>query len=159
MILAVLANVFFIASPTFATSIAPTTTTPAPTFATLGDCGKSFLTFKPWFNGLCDDANNTIAPPDTFTTSTTNGLTVFVWVIVLNVIAILLQLIGYLSVGFIIWGGYSFILAQGEPSKLSTAQKTIINAIIGLIIAIFANVIINTVIHFLTKDALPGGKI
>ena len=60
----------------------------------------------------------------------------------------LIRLVGYLSVGFIIWGGFKYILAQGEPSGLVAAKKTIINAMIGLIIAILAYAIINTIMHF-----------
>ncbi|MCL2085351.1 pilin [Candidatus Saccharibacteria bacterium] len=122
--------------------------TPAPGTSSGRNCGKSFLTFQPWFNHLCVDGA-IVSPNDV------GGLPTFIWIIVLNILAILLQLVGYLSVGFIIWGGFSYILAQGEPSKISASTRTVVNAVIGLIIAIFANVLINTIVHFIA----PGESI
>jgi len=147
LVLAGFANVFFAQKP----ADAMPSTTPLTIFArnvTLGDCNKSFLTFRPWFNGLCIEGGEgvvgTIASPNDV-----GGLPTFIWIIVLNILAILIQLVGYLSVGFIIWGGFQYILAQGEPDKLASAKKTITNAIIGLVLAIFSTVIINTIINFI----------
>ncbi len=106
------------------------------------DCGKSFLTFKPWFNGLCE--NDTIVTPDAV-----GGIATFVWIIILNILAILFQLAGYLTVGFLIYGGYQYVLARGQPGHLEKAKKTIQNAIIGLVIAIMATFAVNTVVNII----------
>jgi hypothetical protein len=104
------------------------------------------LTFQPWFNHICTGSGSSTeikSPVDV------GGLAPFIWIIVLNVLAILLQLVGYLSVGFIIWGGFKYILAQGEPSSLVAARQTVLNAVIGLVIAILANLLINTIFWFI----------
>lgn len=51
----------------------------------------------------------------------------------------------YLAVGYIIYGGYLYILASGDPTKNLTARKTIIRACIGLAIVMLANVILNSI--------------
>jgi hypothetical protein len=51
---------------------------------------------------------------------------------------ILLHVAGLVAVGYIIWGGVQFITAQGDPGATKKARQTIINAIIGLIIALIA---------------------
>lgn len=42
------------------------------------------------------------------------------------------------AVGYIIYGGVQFVIAQGESDKTKKARQTIINAIIGLVIALMA---------------------
>lgn len=52
---------------------------------------------------------------------------------------------GFLSVAFIFYGGISFILSGGQEEKIKSAVSTIRYAIIGLIVTIFATVIVGTV--------------
>lgn len=104
-----------------------------------GDCGTSGLPLglRPWYDGLCSGSE--IAEP-----SDQDDLVKFVWVIVLNVLFDLLLVSGYLAVGFIIWGGYLYIMAQGEPGRAFKGQKTLTSAIIGLVIVLSASVLVNT---------------
>jgi hypothetical protein len=62
--------------------------------------------------------------------------------IFLAIAEILLRLSGLVAVGFIIYGGIKYILSQGEPDGVQQAQSTIINACIGLVIAIFSTAIV-----------------
>lgn len=97
-------------------------------------CDAVFLTLPPWYDGLSSDCkriDNKIAPQK------------FVPILLSNIVEIILQLVGYVAVGFIIYGGFMYMIATGEPQKLAGAKSTILNAIIGLIIAIFAVVIVN----------------
>jgi hypothetical protein len=55
---------------------------------------------------------------------------------------ILLRVAGLVAVGFVIYGGLRYITAQGEPESLKSAQATIINALIGIVIAILATTIV-----------------
>lgn len=50
----------------------------------------------------------------------------------------LLRVAGMVAVGFIIYGGVKYIMSQGSPEETAAAQKTIINALIGLVLAIMA---------------------
>ena len=61
---------------------------------------------------------------------------------------------GLLSVIFIFIGGISFILSGGQEDKIKQAVSTIRYAIIGLIITIFAVIIVGAVGRFLGVDIL-----
>lgn len=116
----------------------------SPSNASAADCNDNarFLTFRPWYKGLCDSATGGIKKPGKNSTVT---LEQFVGIIALNVLSILLNLVGYLAVGFIIYGGYLYILARGAPDNIARAKKVIMNAIVGLIIAILSAAIVNTI--------------
>ncbi len=64
------------------------------------------------------------------------------WLIGFGVIDILLRLAGLVAVGFVIYGGFRFVTSQGEAEGIKAARSTIINALIGLVITIFASTII-----------------
>lgn len=61
------------------------------------------------------------------------------WLIGLGVVDILLRIAGLVAIGFIVYGGFLFITSQGESEGLKRAKNTIINALIGLTIAITAS--------------------
>jgi hypothetical protein len=65
--------------------------------------------------------------------------------ILLAVVEIVLRIGAYVAIAMIIWGGIQYQLSQGEPDKTKNARTTIINAIIGLVIAILATAIVNIV--------------
>jgi hypothetical protein len=122
-----------------------TITAPQTTFAAA--CTPRVLTFPTWYRGLGKtigsgaDATCEIRSPGTGP----DGLSNFIWRIVLNVIEIALQLVGYLAVGFIIYGGFKYITGAGAPDKITAGRKIILNAVIGLIISIFSVAIVNLV--------------
>lgn len=118
-----------VASPQFATA------TPAA-------CNQRLLTFPAWYRGLQNDDNCDIRQPD----SGKDGLSKFIWTIALNVIELMLQLVGYIAVGFIIVGGFKFLTSVGSPDGIAKARKTITNAVVGLIISIFSVGIVNVIV-------------
>lgn len=59
---------------------------------------------------------------------------------------ILLWLVGILSVIFLIWGGIRYITSAGDANKVTAAKNTIVYAIVGLVVAIFAYALVNFVI-------------
>lgn len=65
--------------------------------------------------------------------------------ILLAVFEILLRISGVLAVIFIIYGGFQYLTSTGEPDKAKGARTTIINALVGMMIAMFATVIVNVV--------------
>ena len=103
-------------------------------------CNDRLLTFPAWFRGLTDNQCD-IKRPDT----SKAGLSKFVWTIALNIIEILLQLIGYMSAGFIIFGGFKYIISTGSSDAVSKARQIIYNAVIGLVISIFSVAVVNLV--------------
>lgn len=56
-----------------------------------------------------------------------------------------------LAVGAIVWAGFSYIKAQGEPSQMAAAKQIIVNAIIGLVALAASALIVNTVLKWTGK--------
>jgi len=53
---------------------------------------------------------------------------------------------GLTATGFIIYGGLSYVMSEGDPNKAAKGKNIIQGAVIGLILTIFASVITNTII-------------
>lgn len=65
--------------------------------------------------------------------------------ILLAVFEIILRISGLAAVGFIIYGGVRYILSQGEPEQTKASKNTVLNALIGLVIAMMATAIVNLI--------------
>lgn len=57
-------------------------------------------------------------------------------ILVANVISILMLIAGAVAITFIIVGGFMYIASSGEPANIKKAKETIVNAIVGLVIAL-----------------------
>jgi len=57
-------------------------------------------------------------------------------VLVGNVISILMLVAGFVAVAFIIVGGFTYITSGGDAGGIKKAKDTIVNAVIGLILAL-----------------------
>lgn len=105
--------------------------------------GGSLLGFPTWYKYL--DGLTTAVPEvgegQTICTPVI-GSASDVWLIVAALIEILLRVAALLAVGFVIWGGISYITSQGNPDSTAKAQKTVVNALVGLIISIAATTLI-----------------
>ena len=102
------------------------------------DKGK-ILTIQPWYRGL------TAADCSIKTPANTDGMSNFIWTIALNVAEGLLQLSAYVAVAFVLYGGFVFMTSGGSPEKAAAGRKTAMNALIGMVIAIFAVLLVNLV--------------
>src|SRR5688500_11809852 len=78
-------------------------------------CGDRLLTFPAWYKGLTDANCNIKAPEQA------GGISNFVWTIVLNIIEFMLQLVGYLSAGFVIAGGFKYMTSAGSSDGIQKA--------------------------------------
>ena len=74
-----------------------------------------------------------------------NNLKANILIIAFNVLTDISVLAAYLVVGFVIYGGYQYIMASGDPGKVAQGKKTIIHAFIGLGIVLLSNIILNTI--------------
>ena len=54
-------------------------------------------------------------------------------------------IVAYVAVGFIIKGGYMYMVSSGSPDAMAKAKNTIRDALIGLVIAISAAAIVDMV--------------
>ena len=109
-------------------------------------CGDGILGIPAWYKGITvSDTDCAIKAPD----KTDEGLTKFIWTIGLNVVEIVLRAIAYISVIFIIYGGFLYIVSNGstggdgKAGGTAKAIKTILNASVGLAIALSAVAIKN----------------
>ena len=96
------------------------------------------LTLKPWYSGLTND-DCSLKNPGTDTNSQAN----YIWKIALNIVDDLLQLIGYTTVGYIMYGGFLMMTSNGAPDKAAHGRKTIMSAAIGLVIALASVALVN----------------
>ena len=119
----------------------------SPVFAEGESCSGSFLGLKPWYDGLLEPGSCNVKTP------TESELPKFVWTIVLNIVYDVTLVVGIVAIGFIIFGGYLFITSEGDPGKAGKAKKTLSAAIIGLVIAVLATVIVNTITGILTSGS------
>lgn len=65
--------------------------------------------------------------------------------IALNVFVDITVLAAYLVLGFVIYGGYQYLLSSGEAAKVAAGKKTLIHAFIGLAIVLLSHIILNTI--------------
>lgn len=66
--------------------------------------------------------------------------------LIMQFTSVLLSAAGVVSILFIVWNGYSMILAAGKEEKLTEAKKGLTWAIIGLILVILSYSIIRFII-------------
>ncbi len=129
-------------------------------------CGGQFLFFKPWHDGLCDKSTGEMKAVCEKKADECNALhggaskyvslTTFIWTIVLNVLFDLTAAIGCLAVAMVIYGGYLYIMSQGDPGKMAKGKKTLTTAITGVILGMGASVIVYTVKTILGIDYAQG---
>ena len=114
-----------------------TTATPVTAAAA---CDGRILTIPAWYNGLTTGGNCDLKSPNDV-----GGIRNYIWLIALNIVEIILQLVGYIAVGFIIFGGYKYMISAGSPDGMAKARKTITNAVVGLLISVMSVAIVNLV--------------
>lgn len=98
-------------------------------------CKGNFFGLTPWYeylklNSKCEVVNFNIFP--------SGGETSDVPLILLAVTDSLLRLAGMVAVAFVIYGAFQYVTSQGEPERSARAQSTILNALIGLAVALIA---------------------
>lgn len=115
-----------------------------PTTTTSGQCSnqQSISFFPAWYdNGLCK--NGQIVPPNEFDQNdSAKSFSMWITILALNIVSMLLVAVGYVSLGFIIFGGFKYITSGDSASGTAAARKTITNAVIGLVISIMSVAIV-----------------
>jgi hypothetical protein len=108
------------------------------------NCSNSFLGLPTWYKYLELDANCTVTGPhETVTDGNGNShdrlvVSAVITRVSLAVIDILMRVGGIVAFGFIVYSGFKFTLSQGNPDQEKSARETAINAVIGMVITIFA---------------------
>lgn len=106
------------------------------------NCGATntvdFFTFKPW-NACFTNGNVRI-----------EKLT-DIWFIVFPVVEDAIKLTAYIALGAIIWGGIKYAKSQGNSNELTAARSTIINAVVGLTLAVLSVAIVQLITGSFTE--------
>lgn len=149
----------------------PSVTTPQPLFATTkiaAECTHAFFGLEPWFayvpdtefNGRKDPSSNkcditcfNMTPSDA-TDRTNRGCDPSytksdVPLVLLAVIDDLLRITGMVALGYMFYGAFRYVISQGNPEATSKAQGTIVNALIGMTLAIVSVLIVSFIGHVL----------
>lgn len=110
-------------------------------FAAAGDScevnGRGFFGFPHWYkylDGISDPAGNC--------SPSINGIS-DTWLIIAAAIEILLRVAAIVAVAFVIYSGILYVVSQGSPDKTGQAKNTLINAVVGLAIAVMAAAIVS----------------
>lgn len=67
--------------------------------------------------------------------------------LVASVIGIVSWIVGIAAVVMIMVGGFKYITSQGDSNSINSAKNTVLYAIIGLVVALFAQLIVRFVIN------------
>lgn len=63
-----------------------------------------------------------------------------------NILEVVFTIAGVLSVVFIVIGGFQMVLSAGDPTGVGQARRTILYAVIGLIVSLSAFIIVRFVL-------------
>ncbi|MBB1558371.1 hypothetical protein HG437_003240 [Candidatus Saccharibacteria bacterium] len=98
----------------------------------------NFLGMPAWYRGLQkqDDCATIRSDLETQTILLTIGL---------NILQAAMVVVAYVAIGFIIKGGYMYMVSTGSPDAMARAKNTVRDALIGLVIAITAAMVVNTI--------------
>ena len=105
-------------------------------------CTDQFLGINAWYKGLQDPTTCAVVMKEN---GNDDDVRKFVTTIALNILQAALAIVAYVTVFFIIKGGFMYMTSAGSQDGMASAKKTITNAIIGLIIAVFASSIVNAI--------------
>jgi hypothetical protein len=70
---------------------------------------------------------------------------------------VLLFVVGAISVIMVIIGGLRYIISGGNTANVTTAKNTVLYAIIGIVVALFAYAIVNFVLSSFAPGAVGEG--
>jgi hypothetical protein len=120
-------------------------------------CSKSFMGLKPWFaylpdrafeSGTCNieeffflagkDANGDDQPS-------------YLPPVLLAVADDLVRVAGLVAVAYVVVGGAHMIISQGDPERAKRGRETVLNALIGVVVAIAAAAVVSFVGNHLTQ--------
>lgn len=107
----------------------------------------SFLGLVHWYSDVEDvvDSGTTKLHDNCDGISNCMTLANFIATVAMNVLTDATVIAAYLTLGFVIYGGYQYIFSSGDAGKVATGKKTLTSAFIGLAIVMLSYVIFNTI--------------
>jgi len=121
---------------------------------------KTFFGLIPWYHYL--NSAGQLSSSCDVTKFTVLGTNSSFLLIGLAVVDDLLRIAGLVAVGYVIYAGIRYITSQGSPDETSKAQSTLMNALIGLVIAMVAVALVSFIgskIGGSTSGSSPTGAV
>lgn len=120
-------------------------TNPAPVggAASAETCSKDFFGLKPWFAYLPKESFSANCQVDNFRLLGDDSGDSMLPSVALAIVDDILRVTALVAVAYVIIGGIKYTTSQGEPENTKKARETIVNALIGLVIAIVAASIVS----------------
>jgi len=78
-------------------------------------------------------------------------------VLLVNIVKFFLSFLGLIAVSMVMWAGFLWMTSDGDPAKVDLAKKTLINAVIGLMIVVASFTIVLYVERLFTDGFSDGG--
>ena len=120
----------------FSATVVTNLSTATPTYADAGrtgaDCTNGFLGLTTW-DCNTKEWNNEAALKNN------------IWIIVGNISNNVVVIAAYLVLGYVIYGGYLYLLAAGDTNKTAAGKKTLVHAFTGLAIVLLAKIIVSSI--------------
>lgn len=121
-------------------------------FAAANCNGGGFLGLVPWHKYIKKGSDCNVQDFNFLPAGTGDGVAQSdIPLVLLAVVDNLLRIAGLIAVMFVIYGGIMYATSQGNPDQTSKAQSTIINALVGLVIAVIAVTFVSFVGNRLTQ--------
>lgn len=133
----VMAGLFVAVAPGMVSAQSPTTSTASDPCA-----AGSIVAFPRWYDGICKVSNGTATVKSP---NEVGGIPKFLTIIAMNIVTIMLMIVGYVSLAFVIWGGFKYMYSGYNASGIASARKTILNAVIGLVLSIMSVAIVKVI--------------
>lgn len=127
-----------------------TNSTPSGNGGTIAEqCSRQFMGINPWYIYLEDSAFE----PGTCNIEnfTLLGEGNDLGRVILAIADGLVKVAAIIAVAFVIVGGFQFLTSQGDPERAKHARTTVLNALIGLVIAIIAVAVVSFIGNQLTS--------
>jgi len=102
-----------------------------------------FLGFKSWYHYLDLDRSQDRCEIKSFQILPANGHPSDIPLVLIAVIDDLLRIAGIVAVAFVIVGAIQMITSQGSPDQAANGRSTVVNALVGLAIAMIAVVFVS----------------
>jgi len=126
-------------------------------FTCTGGANDTLFGLVPWYEYLTPTINAGGCDPRSFQNFQNTGGTGFfgaqspILLIGLAILDDLIRIAALIAVGYVIYGGIQYVTSQGSPDATRKAQQTIINALIGVTVAILAAAIVGFIGNSLVK--------
>lgn len=117
--------------------------TPGGLVSQSGGCQRSFLGLKAWYAYIPGIDAKTCKVPDNLQLLPNGDNIGIVAPITLAIVDDLMRIAAMVAVVFVIVGGVQYMTSQGDVSRTKQALSTIINALIGLAIALVAAAVVS----------------